>query len=209
MPLRLQPHPLLVLIAAGAMACGDSRPGPGAAPDDPWPGGAAVSHPPAAPDRHLVSDSAVGPVRLGMTLDKARRALPAARFERTSDGEGVALVEVTLDSGGSMVLYAGEDDPEAPIAGAARIEMIETFSPAFHTADGVRPGSLVTDAQRVYGGIRSIVRSEIESREYIEFERQPAGLLFRLDYTGIFPPDSSTTTEHEPGARIHSIAVSS
>jgi hypothetical protein len=60
----------------------------------------------------------------------------------------------------------------------------------------------------VYGRVERIVRSEIESRAYIRFARQPAGLLFRLDYTGVFPPDSWETTEFDPGGRIYSIAVS-
>jgi hypothetical protein len=45
-------------------------------------------------DAHLITPSAMGRVRLGMILDEARRALPAASFSRTSDGDGAALVEI-------------------------------------------------------------------------------------------------------------------
>ncbi|HET9025434.1 MAG TPA: hypothetical protein VFN64_12740, partial [Burkholderiaceae bacterium] len=42
---------------------------------------------PEASDR-LITAASIGPIRLGMTLDDARRTLPTARFERTSDGDG-------------------------------------------------------------------------------------------------------------------------
>ncbi len=117
-------------------------------------------------------------------------------------------MEVTLAPEESMILRLGEDDPGDPMDWSKRIETIETFSPAFHTPGGVRPGSLVTDVEMVFGKTRLIVKSEIESREYIGFQSQPGSLTFRLDYTGIFPADSRKTTTFEPGARILSIAVS-
>ena len=103
-------------------------------------------------------------VELGMTLGQARRAVPNAKFERTSDGDGAALVSVTLAGGASMILSAEEDDSEAPIDWAQIIKSIETFSPAFQTPEGVRPGSLVVDVEKIFGRTTEIVQSEIESR---------------------------------------------
>src|SRR6266550_147911 len=120
----------------------------------------------------VISESGVAGLRLGMTLDEARRALPAATFARTADGEGAALVEVTRAPNESLILWAGEEDPDAPIDWSKEIKTIETFSAAFHTAEGVRAGALVTDVERVFGRTKEIVRSDIESREYIEFEMQ-------------------------------------
>jgi hypothetical protein len=71
----------------------------------------------------------------------------------------------------------------------------------------VRPGTLVTDAERVLGGVRTITLSEIESREFVQFERQPAWASIRLDGTGIFAESSTETTKYQPGAKILSIAV--
>ena len=51
------------------------------------------------------------------------------------------------------------------------------------------------------------MKSEIESREYVEFDRQPLHLTFRLDYTGIFPDEGRRTTKYDPRARILSIGV--
>jgi uncharacterized membrane protein len=160
-------------------------------------------------DMYLVSASGMGGIRLDMTLDEARRRLPAARFERVSDGDGAALVEVTLAPAASMIFWADEDDPNASIDWSKRIKTIETFSSLFHTVDGVHPGSLVVDVEKVLGETKEIQKSEIESREFIAFQKQPANLTFRLDYTGIFPAASRTTTKFEPGAKIHSMSVSS
>ena len=158
---------------------------------------------------YVISKSGMGGIRLEMTLDEARRALPVARFARASDGDGAALVEVTIGPAESMILRAEEDDPRAAIDWSKRIKTIETFSQAFHTVEGVRPGSLVRDAETVFGKTTEIRKSEIESREYIFFETQPAYLTFRLDYTGIFSAGTRKTREFEPRAKILSIAVSS
>jgi hypothetical protein len=160
-------------------------------------------------DPHLITRSAIGHVRLGMTLDDARRALPTASFSRTSDGDGAALVEADFGHHNSLILWADENDPASPIDWSKRIVTIETFSAAFHTREGIHPGSLVTDAAKVFGPVRRITKSEIESREYVTFARQPQALTFRIDYTGIFRPGLRQTTSFAPGAKISSIAVSS
>lgn len=145
-----------------------------------------------------------------MTLDQARTALPAAKFRRTSDGEGVALVEVIVgaDTSATVILHAGEEDAEASIDWSRKIDLIETYSAAFRTAEGVRVGSLVADVERIYGATREITLSEIESRQFIEFENQPPWISFRLDYSGRFSGGSRTTKTYAPGARIHSISLS-
>ena len=158
---------------------------------------------------HLITASAMGQVRLRMTLDQARRALPDASFSRTSDGDGAALVEITVGQDTSLSVWAHEDDPASPIDWSKRIVTIETFSAAFHTREGIHPGSLVVEAARFFGPVREIVKSEIESREYVTFSRQPPALTFRLDYTGIFSPGLRRTTSFAPGAKIWSIAISS
>jgi hypothetical protein len=201
----------VLLIAAGCLSC--SKPDRQASqetatePRDNESG--AASQEATSPDARLISDHGIGGIRLGMTFDEARRALSTAKFERTSDGDGAALVEVSLAPNDSVTLWADEDDPDAPIDWSRKIGTIETFSAGFHTAEGVHPGSLVTDVEHAFGKTREIEQSEIESREYIFFEKQPAGLTFRLDYTGIFPAGSRRTTKFQPGGKIFSIAVSS
>ncbi len=57
---------------------------------------AALSILPSATGRAstcLIADSAMGPIRLGMTLAEARRAAGTAAFVRTSDGDGAPWFE--------------------------------------------------------------------------------------------------------------------
>ena len=157
----------------------------------------------------LVDSTGISPIRLGMSLDDARSALPQATFARASDGDGAALVSVTLGGEAVMTLSANEDDAEAPIDWSKAIQSIETFNPSCGTAEGIRPGSLVVDVERILGKTTEIMRSEIEQREYITFARRPAGLVFRIDYTGVFPAGASRTTTFDPNAKLLSIAVSS
>lgn len=155
-----------------------------------------------------ISPHGIGPVRLGQTIGDARRAIPWAKFGRTSDGDGAALVEVTFGPETSVIVWADEDDPSAPIDWSKSITAIETFSLTCHTVDGIHPGMLVADVEKVFGPVERIVESEIESREYVSFERQPASLTLRLDYTGKFPGGSRETKRYSASARIYSIIVS-
>jgi hypothetical protein len=159
-------------------------------------------------DGRLITSSSMGSVRLNMTLDAVRQMLPKASFERGTDGDGAALIRVTFGPDDSLVLWADEDDPEAPIDWSRQVITIYTFSETFHTVEGVRPGSLVSDVIRIFGPIQEVVASEIESREFITFERQPSWLTFRLDYTGIFPTSARRTKRVQPGARILAIDIS-
>ncbi len=155
-----------------------------------------------------ITDSSVGPVKLGMTLAAAKDSLPAAVLTRTSDGEGVALVEVKLGDEQLMVLHAGEEDPAAAVDTKKRIKHIETFNSGCNTLNEVHPGMLVSDAEKILGKTAGITRSEIEQREFIHLEKQPSWLKMRIDNAGIFGEGSSETTRFSPGAKILSIAIS-
>lgn len=196
---------LVMLACALGCANRDTPPPAADAPGDSTP---AVSPAAVPPDAWLISNAGIGPIRLSMSVGEAMRALSTATFARTSDGDGLALVEVTFGVDTALTLYADEDDAEAPVDTSKRISRIETFSSAFHTVEGVRPGALVRDVEGVFGKTREIVKSDIESREFIDFERQPAFLTLRLDYNGIFAEGANRTTEYGPGAKILSIAVS-
>ena len=142
-----------------------------------------------------------------MTLAQARETLPEAIFARQYDGDGVAITNVVIGGSALMLLVADGDEAEA-IDWTKPIRFMETLSPQCRTAEGVHPGALVLDVEKILGKTTKIIRSEIESREFIEFERRPAGMVFRLDYTGIFPEGSRETRSFKPEGRIFSIAVS-
>jgi hypothetical protein len=157
----------------------------------------------------LISATKVGPIQLGVTLDEAKKSFPTTTFDRTSDGDGVALVSVKVGREELMTLYADEEDSEAPINWSRKITNIETFSALCHMANGIHPESKITEVEKILGKTRKIQKSEIESREYIEFTNQPKSISFRLDYTGIFEGGAMTTKKFNPEAKIFSILISS
>jgi hypothetical protein len=168
---------------------------------------AAVPADTTAADSLLVTAEGVGRVRIGMMLDEVRAALPGVTFERTSDGEGIALVRIARGVSPSMTVYAGEPDATKPIDGRSRIEFIAVSDPAFYTADGTRPGSLVADVARRLGPVRRIFISEIEQREFLECERQPDWLSLRIGPGAIYPGNENVTTQFAPDTKILSLSI--
>ncbi len=154
----------------------------------------------------IVTDTSIGPVRLGMTLAEAREALEGATYRRAYDGEGIGSVDVVLGPDTLMNLVADGDEDEA-IDWTKRIVFMQTFSRACRTAAGVHPGALVVDVERILGPATQVMMSEIESRQFITFERQPEGITFRLDYTGIFDDGARQTKRVQPDGKIFSISI--
>ena len=148
-----------------------------------------------------ITESRIGPATLGSPLGST------LKYERTSDGEGVALVSIAIGRD-TMVAYLREDDPSTPVDATKPIWSLEAFTPGFKTDKGVHPHSPISDVEKVYGKTVRIDKSEIESREYITFANQPAYLNFRIDAgSGIFEGDSMTTTKYAPGSTIFSISI--
>jgi hypothetical protein len=162
----------------------------------------------------LITRTSAGPVRMGMTVAQARKALGTLKLRRASDGEGMALIEVRRGSQPVMTLYAGEADPSRKIDERARIEHISVRDPGYSTREGVRPGMKLGEVEKRYGRLRYISVSEIESREYAVFTRTPAGFQFRVDGPGgragkyNLPPAPGARSRHYvPAARIRSVEI--
>jgi hypothetical protein len=64
-----------------------------------------ASSTPERPQR-LLAEGSAGSVRIGMTVAQARRAVRPLTLRRTSDGEGVALIDVLRGQGAVMTLSA-------------------------------------------------------------------------------------------------------
>ncbi len=164
-----------------------------------------------SPSRLITKDSA-GPVRIGMTVAQARKALPKLKFARTMDGEGMALIEVKNGETLEMILYAGEENPESPINEQAKIEFISVFGETYKTAEGIHPGMPLREVEKRYGKLISITMSEIESREYVEFSRPPAGLSFRaglpeIGVAGVYPEGKRETKTYVPSSVVSIIEI--
>ena len=161
--------------------------------------------------QRITRDSA-GPVHLGMTVAQARKAMPGVKFARTTGGDGVALIELKRGETSELMLYAGEADPEGPTDEKAKIEMISVWAPTYQTVEGVHPGMRLDEVEKKYGKLIKITKSEIESHEYAEFTRQPAGLQFRvglpdIGLAGTYSQGSEETKVYARSAVVTSIEI--
>ena len=161
----------------------------------------------------LITRNSAGPVHIGMTVAQARKAMPGVRFARTTDGEGMALIELKRGKTLEIILYAGEENAEKPISEKAKIEMISIFGPSYRTAEGVYPGMPLKEVEKVYGKLVRLTMSEIESREYAEFAHEPAGLSFRaglpeIGIAGIYQEGSRETKSYQPSAVVTQVEIS-
>jgi hypothetical protein len=165
-----------------------------------------------SPD-HLITKNSAGPVRLGMTVAQARKALPKQKFSRTADGEGLALIEVKSGETLEMILYAGEDNAESPINEKARVQAISVFGERYMTAEGVHPGMPLRDVEKKYGKLTGISMSEIEMREYAEFSKKPASMLLKvglpeIGIAGKYAEGKRETKTYFPSAVVTDIEIS-
>jgi hypothetical protein len=146
-----------------------------------------------------------------MTIAEVRKAAAPLTLERTSDGEGIALISVMKGETSVMTLYAGEEDRDANVDENATVEQIWVWDRSYKTTAGVYPGMPVSEAETRLGKVKRIVMSEIESREFAEFSNHQNGVDFRLlgkdAAAGDYPPESNTATAYTPGAYIFSINV--
>lgn len=166
----------------------------------------------------LITENVAGKVQLGWTVKEVRTAVNPMLLSRTRDGEGVALIAVILndqqaqglseDEKMVMTLYADEEDAQAPINENARISNIEVWDKTYKTEKGIHVGMLLKDVESIYGKVKEILRSEIESREYATFSNQPEGISFRVNYdAGKYSNGQNTSTVYNEGATIYSISI--
>jgi hypothetical protein len=159
----------------------------------------------------LITNKSVGPVRLGMTVSEARKALSGFTLHRTSDGEGLALIAVRRGKQTVMTFYAGEENPKARINEKAKIEFIEVWDASYKTAGGVHPKMQLSEVEKKYGKFTEITMSEIEAREYASFANMPKGITLRAigqsGMAGIYPDNDRRATRYDPSAYLFSISI--
>ncbi len=169
---------------------------------------------PAAGSAWRITSRGAGPIRFGMTVMQAKRAMPNAKFARSTDGDGVALIAVTQAGKELLSLHAGEDDPARPINYRKKISYIEVRDPRYRTDTGISPGMRLAAAEQKLGPVRVVDWSEIESREYVTFARQSQGTSFRVTSpdgsVGVYPKDTgppAKSKKYTPGSTIFSIIL--
>src|SRR5688500_711757 len=91
---------------------------------------AAGSHP-----DYLIDATRAGAIKLGMSLRTVRKLISPMTLQRTTDGEGLALVAVMQGSSLVMRLFAGERNASIRINDRHRVEQIEVHDARFHIKD--------------------------------------------------------------------------
>ena len=155
-----------------------------------------------------ITTNAIAKIRLGTSLNHVKITYPSAKFARVVDGDGVALVSISISNQNLAVVYAGEEDASEKINFSKKIEVIETFNPACKTKFGIHPKTALKKAEHLLGGIQNIRMSEIEGRQYVDFKKRSSNLTYRINYCGDFANDTMRkTNKYLADCTILSIAV--
>lgn len=151
----------------------------------------------------VVTDASIGGISLGMTVGEARALYPNATFKREEDGEGVPYLSLVLNE--EKLLWFTSGDYE--LVTSSEIDFVQTFNSKCHTANGIHPGITISSAEKIAGRVAVIVQSNVEMREFVEFNNQSSTVGFRIDYCGVYDNDSSTTKKYQPGCKITAVSV--
>lgn len=151
----------------------------------------------------LITTNSVGEIKLHSTIKSTKKNLNQYTFTSTTDGEGVPLTTVTDKQHLLFQLYTNDK---------MKIQYIEIFDSDYQTKKGVHVGMSITDIEKHYGKLKGITRSEIESREYATFAKQPKEMTFRVigengAYAGIYSNENNTTKTYQPDAYLYSIFI--
>jgi len=178
----------------------------------------------------LITATAVGNVKLGMTIGEARKALPSGFTLGPGGGsEGVSFVGVFDGKKHLMDIGEYEDSQAAeklpPINNNQKIRGISIIDSRFKTAEGVHVGMLIADAEKKYGKLKEMFSYPHEG-EFGSFTNQPEYLKFYFkpkgDFSGAgiyeavpncpedaYPPSCRIAKKYNPNSYIFEMAVSS
>lgn len=172
-------------------------------------------NPPAVAATQTISAKGIGPAKLGMTLGQLKQVLGSnAEFKVVSpfmvDLDAIAVIKAKTVQ--YYILY-----PVRTIfADSSLIEVLLTDNPNFRTVAGVGPGTLLTQAEAIYGDATLSYNTQNESREQVRFANQPAqNVTFQpiapaQQFAGIYPSQSgeyNETTKFYESASIRSVLV--
>lgn len=162
----------------------------------------------------IISSEGIGMAKLGMTLGALKQAMPEAEFAVKSpfmvDFDAIAVTQNGMTQ--FYILYLAN----SPFTDADTIQGLLTDNPEFQTAQGIGSGSLISQAEQVYGQATLSFNTQNESREYVRFERQPApSISFATgngsqESAGIYPSPTgefNETQQFQADAKIQSVLL--
>lgn len=155
-----------------------------------------------AQDNYTITDTAAGPVQLGMLSSDILATLPGATAAIEQDGEGIEWMTVSLNGESLMNIMLDRTTHTA--------NLIRILSPRFITENGVKVGENLQSVGEKLGGLTEIQWTEIESREFATFAKTPATMIFQVigksDRTaGVYSNGDTITTVADSSATIQSI----
>lgn len=153
----------------------------------------------------VITPQAGGPIKLGMRIEEARKAFPAASFTRGTGTDGIPVVEVKVGGVVLMNLYADQKYETNTINEAGIIDTIQFYEPNCQTPEGLHAGMLLSETEKVWSKVAVIHRSEPE--ENLEFEKPLPGIKFHAHSAGVYQGESHETTQYNPEAKITSIWI--
>lgn len=164
---------------------------------------------------HQISEEGLGVARLGMTLGELKQQMGEGVEFETQAPFIVDFDAIAVRRSGELlfhILYlAGQ-----PFTDDDVIQGLMTDNAIFQTAEGVGPGTLISEAETQYGKATLAYNTDNEGREYVRFAQQPAtNISFatgnsNTETAGVY--DASATSYNETqtyreGAKIQSVLI--
>lgn len=156
------------------------------------------------PLTHPITPNRADNIEIGMSLFEAIENSPGTSTTLGADGEGILALEILDGKNFLMSLYM---DTEC-IGPESRVKAIEAWGRDFSTEEGIFPTMPVREAAMIYGGLKHIQYSEIESREFATFNDHPQGIKIEI-FGGDFSTGETSTTETYPDAQIVALWIGS
>ncbi|MFZ9739476.1 MAG: lysozyme inhibitor LprI family protein [Prochlorotrichaceae cyanobacterium] len=168
-----------------------------------------------AEDPWQISETGVGPIEFGMTLEAVRSVLSPEMTLTPEpnllvDWDGMALRE--NDTPLLYILYpAGTIVSDSSI-----VKLLMVVDPRYTTPEGIGPESTIAAAQEVYGQATLSYNTDDESREYVRFLQSPPNLGFRTtgspgQWVGRYPESADgsyyETQDFDPDGTIAFVFV--
>ena len=172
----------------------------------------------------LITPTSVGDIRLGMTIAEARKVLKGVKFVQTDYSEEGVWVELSKNGTELEMRFMTDQKDHTtgntqniPIKESAKIESIQFSDKRYKTADGIKIGTTISDAEKIFGKVTKIEFWEYDASEHIEFSNASKSYSFEISpkkgskreaRAGIYGKDEYKTTKYNSGAFISSFQVS-
>lgn len=168
---------------------------------------------PPTSDTFTISPQGIGSAKVGMTYGQLKKILAGkAEFQVKSpfivDFDAIAISQDGKEQ--FYILYP----TGVPLADSDVIEALVTDNPNYRTAQGVGPGTLIEQAEAIYGKATLSYNTLNESREYVQFANQPSkDIAFRTQpppnqsFAGIYPESKAELKETQKIQKAASIGL--